>query len=400
MTARQRRRSAPAAPAGSVPGVARRLWDARDRLRPAREPEIARVDLAATLLGVLAWGGDPQTFEWFEAPPPRARGRRPRPAEAARARLDGRAVTPLGHQLRRLPLHPRLGRVLLRRAAAVRSRRRMRAALRDAASAGAMAAATTCDLLPLIDRWSEVPSHTRRVAEPSHRFGGCDAGRGRSRRTSTKRHSGGHCSPGYPDRVARRRATDRQRVVLASGRGAAMGRESRVRRGRMAGCARRDRRPRRRHAEALVRMAAAVAPEWICRRARDRASVRRRPGTVRAVEVARYDEIVVRERPVTPTRSPRGALLARAWLRAGAGRGDAAAAARARFAGVELDLPAVVRRGGRYRRARSPISDRPRRCRGTTKQRLNAGAPGVADRAERPRDAARLSRGRRRHALR
>ena len=50
------------------PGSARRLWDARDRLRPHREPEIHRVDLSATVLDVMAWGGDPRTFEWFERP--------------------------------------------------------------------------------------------------------------------------------------------------------------------------------------------------------------------------------------------------------------------------------------------------------------------------------------------
>ena len=53
-------------------GIAVRLWDARDRLRPHREPEIARVDLASTMLDVIAWGGDPRTLEWFEAPPPEA----------------------------------------------------------------------------------------------------------------------------------------------------------------------------------------------------------------------------------------------------------------------------------------------------------------------------------------
>ena len=55
--------------AGRVaPGVVRRLWDARDRLRPHGEPEIHRVDLSATVLDVIAWGGDPRTFEWFERP--------------------------------------------------------------------------------------------------------------------------------------------------------------------------------------------------------------------------------------------------------------------------------------------------------------------------------------------
>ncbi len=54
------------------PGRVVRLWDERDRLRPRREPEIERVDLAGPLLDVLAWGGDVAGFEWFEAPPPDA----------------------------------------------------------------------------------------------------------------------------------------------------------------------------------------------------------------------------------------------------------------------------------------------------------------------------------------
>ncbi len=55
--------------AGRVaPGVVRRLWDARDRLRPHREPEIHRVDLAGPALDVVAWGGDPRTLEWFDPP--------------------------------------------------------------------------------------------------------------------------------------------------------------------------------------------------------------------------------------------------------------------------------------------------------------------------------------------
>ncbi len=52
------------------PGIARRLWESRDRLRAHREPEIARVDLAAPLLDLLAWGGDPASFDWFDPPPP------------------------------------------------------------------------------------------------------------------------------------------------------------------------------------------------------------------------------------------------------------------------------------------------------------------------------------------
>ena len=50
-------------------GRAVRLWDSRDILRPHREPDVRRVDLAPPLLDILAWGGDPRTFAWFERPP-------------------------------------------------------------------------------------------------------------------------------------------------------------------------------------------------------------------------------------------------------------------------------------------------------------------------------------------
>ena len=49
------------------PGLARRLWDARDRLRPHREAEIHRVDLSALLLSILPGVPNP-TFEWFDRP--------------------------------------------------------------------------------------------------------------------------------------------------------------------------------------------------------------------------------------------------------------------------------------------------------------------------------------------
>ncbi|HET9270191.1 MAG TPA: DEAD/DEAH box helicase, partial [Vicinamibacterales bacterium] len=94
------------------PGRAWQLWDARDRLRPAREPEIDRVDLAGVVLGLMAAGNTPESFRWFEPPSPER-------VEAARELLerlgaiDGTRVTPLGHQLRRLPLHPRLASVLV-----------------------------------------------------------------------------------------------------------------------------------------------------------------------------------------------------------------------------------------------------------------------------------------------
>src|SRR6185436_17132838 len=94
------------------PGRVLRLWDERDRLRPSREPEIERVDLAPPALEVLAWGGDPRAFEWFEAPAPDRLASALALLERLGASANGR-LTRDGEAMQRLPLHPRIARVLL-----------------------------------------------------------------------------------------------------------------------------------------------------------------------------------------------------------------------------------------------------------------------------------------------
>lgn len=97
------------------PGVCVRLWSAAgQRGRPEQtEPEIRRVDLAGAVLQLLCLGEtDILNFPWFEAP---------REAAVARAlsllrqlgALGDDGVTEVGCVLARLPVHPRIGRLLV-----------------------------------------------------------------------------------------------------------------------------------------------------------------------------------------------------------------------------------------------------------------------------------------------
>ena len=93
-------------------GLAVRLWHERDRLRPFREPDIARIDLAPVLLAILAWGGDVASFAWFEAPIPQ-RQLDARQLLVRIGAVDATGLTTVGRTLARVPLPPRLARMVL-----------------------------------------------------------------------------------------------------------------------------------------------------------------------------------------------------------------------------------------------------------------------------------------------
>lgn len=102
--------------AGRVqPGICLRLWpEAAQRGRPEfDEPEIRRLDLAGPLLQLKSWiEPELDAFPWFEAP----RAPAMEQALALLERLDALElgeVTPLGQAMARLPVHPRVARLLL-----------------------------------------------------------------------------------------------------------------------------------------------------------------------------------------------------------------------------------------------------------------------------------------------
>jgi len=97
------------------PGHCIRLWpEAAHRLKPEfDEPELKCVDLAGAVLTVLNWiEPDLASFPWFEAPSPVTIERALHLLERLGA-IQGAAITPLGKRLATLPVHPRLGRLLL-----------------------------------------------------------------------------------------------------------------------------------------------------------------------------------------------------------------------------------------------------------------------------------------------
>jgi ATP-dependent helicase HrpB len=326
------------------PGRVRRLWDRADRLRPHREPEIHRVDLSDAVLDILAWGGDPFTFEWFD--PPRAAR-----VEAAVALLrqlgavdDGR-VTPLGARMKRMPLHPRLARMLLDGGGG-----------RDVALACALLSerhamprhppTTTSDLLSAVGEQEAIAPHVKDVARrlsalvrdadisPAARGGDATFLRA--------------VFSGYPDRVARRREPGSPRFLLASGHGAVLGRESGVRDAAFV-VAVDVQAGRRGDAEAAIRIASAVDPAWLAP-----TDVRMEhtieSGRVRAVERTYYGAIPLAERPAAPDPAESARLLADAYLARELNAEDEQLVRRLRFAAVDLDLPSLVRTAAAGRR--------------------------------------------------
>jgi ATP-dependent helicase HrpB len=323
------------------PGVARRLWDRRDRLRAAREPEIHRVDLAGVVLALMAAGTAANDFPWFEAPAPER-------VEAARALLerlgasDGPRVTRLGQQLRRFPLPPRLACVLVTAGGAWEAAAAC-ALLSDGRTRASGHAATSCDLLPLIDRWSEVPPHTRQIADTLYHTAQDLLGGAASSHVD-ERELRRALLAGYPDRVGRRRPTDRMRLLLSSGRGAKMGRESAVTQGEWLVALDLTSGPMG-SPDALLRAASVVEPEWLVPTSRTiehRLDEDRQ--TVKALEVERYDALTIVERPVPADPRERTRLLAAAWREHVPDDELAQLLLRARFARLDLDLASLSER--------------------------------------------------------
>jgi ATP-dependent helicase HrpB len=359
----------------TAPGRVLRLWDERDRLRARREPEIERVDLAGPVLDVLAWGGDPLGFEWFE-PPPAGR------LEAAMGLLErlgavaDRRLTPDGEAMHRLPLHPRLARVLVSAGGGERAAAACAALGEGWRPAVAGDPPTTdCDVLSAVDRLREAPPGVRAAAKELERLV-------TPNEASRDERSGDESLlrallAGFPDRVARRREPRSPRLVLSSGRGALLGRESGLREGELlvalevtggvAGAA----------SEPIVRAASRIERAWL---EGVRTEVAHRfdeaSASVCAFAQEWYDRLLLGERPVPPDPDTAASLLADALERRGLGEGAERLRRRLRVAGLEAaDLHAAVIAACRGRTSLPSLEEPERWLEAGLRRRLDRLAP-------------------------
>lgn len=319
------------------PGHCLRLWTEHDQrnLMPRETPEILRTDLAATALQLLAWGEkDLATFDWLEAPEPAS-------LEQALGLLsdlganNASGVTELGRRMARLPLHPRLARLLLAgEELGVGRSAALAAALlseRDVvqASTPRLQASYSTDS-DLLDRLRCI----RSLATGGN--GECAAGRlnkgrtrqllrlrdeiARSARLRADSLSGAAADQAlarallaaYPDRLARRRPSQDGRGLLVGGRGVRLSGSSSVRQAELflalevsAG-----------RSEGWVQIASAVDPAWLPKhelQEKEEVVFDRERGRVVGLRRSYYRDLILAETEVDPgQREAEQALVAAA----------------------------------------------------------------------------------------
>jgi ATP-dependent helicase HrpB len=267
-------------------GVCLRLWpETAQRSRADLElPEIQRVDLAGTVLQLLCWiEPDLASFPWFEPPAPAA----VQHAIQLLGRLglaDDAAVTPLGRQVAGLPVHPRIGRLLIEgRQRGVASRAALAAALlseRDAFArderphyARKVAVHSRSDILDRVqaveafeehgDLESEVgiinrsaARHVLKIRDQLLQLAGPSAGGAEAEDEDSFLRA---ILAAYPDRLARRREPGSRRGIMVGGRGVRLAEQVALADEELYVCVDVD----AAGSEALVRQASAVQRVWL-----------------------------------------------------------------------------------------------------------------------------------------
>jgi len=272
----------------TAPGTCERLWTERVQhsLEDAMEPEIRRVDLAGSVLQLACFGErDLAGFPWFEAPSAAALNAAIDALKKLGA-LDARGITEVGRSMARLPLQPRLARLLVEgHARGVASSACLVAAMlqeRDPFQRSRTKTARVTDS-DVVDRVIALEKFERdgststefgsintgaarfvtRAADALHRELERTLGRESERKSSASEALMRALFAAYADRLASRRGAGEKRGVMTGGRGVKLGDESGVLDHELFVCVDMDAGSRGERAEALVRQASAVEREWL-----------------------------------------------------------------------------------------------------------------------------------------
>jgi ATP-dependent helicase HrpB len=277
----------------TAPGRCLRLWSAKEHatLAEFESPEIKRVDLCGAVLDLHMWGAsDAAKFGWFEAPESSALHSAGGILEMLGAVRESR-LTELGKRLSRLPLHPRIARLMDAAAdagcgdegaavAALLSEKDIRRSVasgprhqRTAVTRG------DSDILLRMDDLSEAErfhfaAHLRERGIDPLAARQVVQTRNELQRLARRQLSASRKEPSretllkllllaYPDRVCRRRGSDRSAAIMTGGSGIRLDPESVVTDHEffLALDARDD--PHSAHREANVRIASAIEPDWL-----------------------------------------------------------------------------------------------------------------------------------------
>jgi ATP-dependent helicase HrpB len=272
----------------TAPGRCIRLWAPHEELNfdeyPA--PEIHRIDLSQTLLALKDYGVPQiQNFAWYDAPPTERINQAIELLRLLGALDQQERLTPLGQQLARLPLHPRLGAILIagHNAGALHEAAGIAALLgekdllvsdgrarrREAFWAGKSDVLDRLDLLSGDERDSRVDPQALRtlrrlrdeLADTATRiFGPATRSNASPVNEATLRRILLH---GYPDRVTLRRVNDPTKGLLVGGRGVLLEPASTVREGKFFLSIDPRDPPPGQPVEARVTLASAIDEEWL-----------------------------------------------------------------------------------------------------------------------------------------
>jgi ATP-dependent helicase HrpB len=208
------------------PGICYRLWDEAQTvaLEPFAKPEILAADLSSFALDLAAWGSAPEQLAFLD-PPPRAAFAEAKALLGELGALDGdNRITDEGRHLRKLPLPPRLARMVVDAGGAGKAqtaarialliserglggddidlRERLNAFLKDRSQRARLVRQMATDLARLAQR---APA---------------DAALAPSEETPEEHSVGALLALAYPKRVAKNRSGGSGSFLLANGRGA------------------------------------------------------------------------------------------------------------------------------------------------------------------------------------